>query len=1070
MQQKNQYDNCNQCKMFLRKIIFTIITFFCLNCWANSQIVNPDNLQTITINEYFGSGIIHQSMLDIDKGLIKTAEARLFDALKKFPNSPANDLAVLLKANTDLQNDNYHLATKALQVFIATRNNSPFIPAAYLFSGYIELEAKNYRNAETNFKQAHITAESDKHSRKPQSHYEEISHSATYWLAISLAQQGKYIEAIPFFEATHTNSPEGQYAAQAIFALGTIAEMDKDYEKAIRYYEQIQSNHRFSNVILAALVRHSNDNLLLRNPQAALISIQRAENIYQSIKNNDSTGKLYAKQDFNENFAESVLYLKGEALNQVGNYEQAIRNFEDLIRLYPKSDLVDLANMGLGWAFLNRRDPDYYRAIRYFQRVIDNNKDDKTIYSNVKALAHLNKVTAMKKLGRVDEAQADLSALAILPNFPMLAFVQLELGQIYYEKGDYDLARRTLERAEREADNPRVQIRIAALLGASYIEIRQYARAVASYQKVEQIAEHSNEILIPNRNWYLGEAKLKQGTALVLNQRSAEAIPLLLKYIADNADNQNIDEALFWLAEAYYRSDMLRNSAENYDKVVTNFPNTRRREEALYGLGWSHFRLEQFNRSSAAFDRLVQEFPRSLFATEVLTRQADGFYRIRDFTKAAEYYSRAARQGPNTEEGQYSAYQLAHTLYRQGRYEQAITAALSFVRQYPQTPIAPNALYLIAWIRFQQERYTEAIENFNFLISTYPQSRLVPRAYFAIADAHYNMGDYEQSIEGYRAIVERFPSDDLAPEAMKSIQYALMILGRDAEAIGIADKYIDNNPNSPFIQDFKYKKAEMFYSGRRYPDAISEYEAFAKAYPDSERAAEALFWMGKSYAAMNDFDNASKTFLQLYRQFPRNDYAATGLLEYGLLLKSHNMVDSARSIFRMIEQGYSSSDAAPQAGFEIAILHFSRGDTLAAISQFRAVADKYTETDYGDQSRYRVGMYYRFMGYNEAAISEFAKIAEVYDNPVISAEARYRMGELYLKMNDIENARLCFEIIREKFAGYEDWFSLGMLGLGEIYDRQGRRDETIEIYKMIQQLRPDDEFGKTATARLRRLQ
>jgi len=67
------------------------------------------------------------------------------------------------------------------------------------------------------------------------------------------------------------------------------------------------------------------------------------------------------------------LYLKGEAFNQVENYEQAILSFELLVKAYPKSDLVDLANMGLGWAFLNRREPDYFRAIRYFDLVIKRN-------------------------------------------------------------------------------------------------------------------------------------------------------------------------------------------------------------------------------------------------------------------------------------------------------------------------------------------------------------------------------------------------------------------------------------------------------------------------------------------------------------------------------------------------------------------------------------------------------------------------------------------------------------------------------------------------------------------------
>ena len=220
---------------------------------------------------------------------------------------------------------------------------------------------------------------------------------------------------------------------------------------------------------------------------------------------------------------------------------------------------------------------------------------------------------------------------------------------------------------------------------------------------------------------------------------------------------------------------------------------------------------------------------------------------------------------------------------------------------------------------------------------------------------------------------------------------------------------------------------------------------------------------------MNDFDNASKVYLQLKKDFPQNDYAATGLLEFGLLLRRHNLIDSALAIFRIIETDFAKNDAAPQAGFEIALLYFAKNDTTRAITQFKEVADKYPNTDYGDQSRYRVAMYYRFLGMSNEAIREFAIIAEVYDNPDLAAESRYRMGELYIKLENRAAAQECFELLRDKFAGYDDWYSLGMLGLGEIYERQGMIDEARDIYQTIIELREDDEFGKTAAQRLRRL-
>ena len=1053
----------------IKTIFIIILSFLLLPTIVVPQIVKHNHTTATDANYYYGGINTHKVSVTLDMTLVKTAEVTVLETIKKYPDVPTIDLNTFLKANIDLRNGNYHIALKELEVFINERNNSPFVSSALLFSGYIELEAGHHNEAEQYFISAKTSANHNKITRTDKEHYEYLEHCATYWLAISLCQQGKYLEAKQYFEDAQKNFPNSIYAPQSLYALGSIAEMDKEYDKAISHYNKIENEYPYSNVIIASLVRNANDRLLLRNPQSALLYIQRAENIYKRINANDSIGMLYAKQDFNEQYLENIEYLQGETYNQIGQYDQAIKHFEVITNSYPKSDLMDFVNMGIGWAYLNKT--NYENAIKYFQKVIDSRLTYSPTgnISNIKAIAYLNKISALKKLKRIDEAQAELSLLAVKPNFPQLAYVQLELSQIYYESGDYDLARKTLERAEREAENPKVLIRITSLLGASYLELKQYNKAVEAYRKTIELAEKADSLLIPNKKWYLIDGLLKQGIALVLAQRSNEAITPLLKYLSLATNVGKLDEANFWLAEAYYRCDMLKNAADTYEKVINNHTTSQRREEAIYGMGWSFFRLENFNKSSSAFDLLVKEFPNSVYATEVLTRQGDGFYRIKNYARAADYYSRAVKQGPDTEEGQYSAYQLAHTLYRQDKYEQAVSASLMFVKNYPKSPLAPNALYLIAWIRFQQEKYAESIENFQFLIKTYPQTKFVDRSYFAIADCYYNMGNYEQAIEGYKIVVEQFPSSDLAPEAIKSIQTTFQILNRDTEALEIVDTYISTNPNSPFIEDFKYKRAEMFYSGRKFNDAISEFENFANKYPESNKTAEALYWLGKSYSASNDFDNASKTYLKLRKEFPKNDYAAAGLLEYGLLLKHHNMIDSAHSIFKIIENDFPSSDAAPQSGFERALLFWGVADTTRAMTQFKHIADKYPDTDYGDQSRYRVAMYYRFLGMNTEAIREFAIIAEVYDNPDIAAESRFRMGELYLKMDDRENAQQCFELLRDRFAGYEDWYSLGLINLADIYERQGYVDEAKELYIIIQKLRMDDEFGKTATQRLKRM-
>jgi len=160
---------------------------------------------------------------------------------------------------------------------------------------------------------------------------------------------------VPIFEQVEKDYPNLEYAAQALFALGSISEMSNDYLGAISYYERIEREYPYSNVIVTSLVRHANDKLLLRNPQSAMLYIQKAETTQRKINNkfdvdkdSISNDKPYQKQDFNDNYNENIFYLKGEANNQIERYDAAISNFQEVLLFYPNSELLDFVNMGMG--------------------------------------------------------------------------------------------------------------------------------------------------------------------------------------------------------------------------------------------------------------------------------------------------------------------------------------------------------------------------------------------------------------------------------------------------------------------------------------------------------------------------------------------------------------------------------------------------------------------------------------------------------------------------------------------------------------------------------------------------
>lgn len=1024
---------------------------------------NDGYSQTYLYDIEYGTNTYYESQQLFDVQLLRESELKVLDAISKFPDNPAYGKSELLRAKIDLISGNYEVSLNTLLQFIEKYPNSPLIPEANLQIAYIYLEQGNYPDAHKSFDKTITAVESDILQRKNFEYLANIEEDAIYWKGIATYQQGRYLEAIPVFKELVKKYPQSKNADDALFGIGMIYERNRDYDSAIVQYNLIENNYPYSNCVLASYIRSANNNIVQRKATRAFFDLEYATNIYNHIQSKDSLGMLYETQTYIKAPFEEINYLRGEAYNVVGNYAEAKSTFRAFVESYTVENLRFYFILGLGWASLNLQ--EYNEALKYYEQVISEaDESDK----NIRYLAEMYRAITLEKSGQIDDAQRELAGLASRADFPYSGVALLELAQINYEAENYNDAKKNLIRAEREENSGRIAARIHLLLGATYLQMGNYSNALDEYDKANVIVSNSDPVFLPEKKYYESEILFKKSVCLIQTHRYAEAISNLNNFVGAHPQDGRIPEALFWLAESYYRTDLLKNAQKTYNQLMINYPNFRR-EDVLYGLGWSYFRDKNFKSSSDIFSMLAREFPKSKYAVEVLTRQGDGYYLQKDYSQAANFYSQAAKLSPKSDEGQYSAYQLCHALYRSSRFEEAITALLSFVGNYPNSAYAPNAVYLIGWIKFNQKQYVDAINNYTYLIDAYPQSGLVARAYYAIGDAYYNQSSYDQAIAYYKKVVELYPSNALAPEALKSMQYCYSALGKEDEAIAIAEQYIQSNPNSPYIEEFAFKKGEMFYSGKKYKDAISEYEKFISDHPGSDKDAEALYWMGKSYQNLNEKEKAIDVFNDLYKKYPKSEFAPQGLLEIATIIEGQTYLQSADSVYKIINKNYDSTEYDAQAIFQRASISAQMNDTIRSIDLYKSVAQKYPTSIYGLNSRYRIAMYYRNNSVNDSARKEFEILSTISTDNDLTAEALYRIGELWMRDHNWDQAIETFIIVKDKYTNVEVWFPLSLLNLGEAYEKKGETDKAIDIYKALTAINPDDDYGRTARNRLKNL-
>ena len=1006
-----------------------------------------------------------------DTKLINLSERKISDVIRNMPENPDNDKALMFETELDLIKSNFNIAETKLLDFIEVRNNSPFVPIAYFRIGMMHFRQEKFETAAYYLDRAYESAEINYNQRhnlknsRPDDEYYTIAHHSLYWKGIAESQINKQNLAKETLQKCAEVYPEGEFSDDAIYAYGQLYEQEFENEKAIGAFKKVRIEYPKTNVYIASLIREANNYLILRKYPDALLVLERANFAAQSIMDQDSVGMEYEKQTNFENPQEAILYLRGEASNLARNDKQALMYFETFQNTFFASPLEYKSKLGAGWALLNLE--KYDEAMVYFDDIIKNSGDN---YLQVKYNAQLYRAVTLIKSGKVDEAKTELDALSLSTSFPFKGAVLLELGQIYYKEKNYGQAKVVLQPAERYALSPITATRINLLLAATHMELLEWSSATITYDKAIQTIKNSDYVLMPKKDWYMSEARFRKGVSLVMDKRSNEAIASLSAYVAEaEKEDVRMEEALFWLAEANYASDLLTNAAQSYEKLLKEYPYHTRREDILYALGWSYFRKQNFRQSSKTFEQLLTEFPESEYGVEVLVRQADGYHMIKSYSKAAEYYKKAADLGPKTDEGRYASFQRADALYRLGNYDQSLSALQSFVRNYGSSPLAPNAMYLIGWIKFQQRKYDEAIANFNFLIDRYPNSGYVPRTYYAIADCYYNKSDFEQAMIAYKKVVDKFPSSSLAPEAMRSVQQCLVLLGREDEAVGIINDYVENNVDSPFTRSFRSDGARILFDSRKYNKAIDEYEKIIKADPNNEENAEILYWIGKSYISMDKKEEAEKAFIKVQQKFPNSDYASQSLMENALLQKSMASGKKADSLFASLIQLYPESQPAPRAVFERALINFTLGDTTFGLSMYDYAVQNYPGDEYSDESAYRLASYYKRIDSNTLSRDYFLKLALNSKSNDFVAESYYRIGELWKKEKQLDSAEAAYMQVRNNYSSYEDWFSLSLVNLGEIYEQRREYLKAKEIYSAILELRPDDDFGNTAKARIKRV-
>jgi tol-pal system protein YbgF len=181
-----------------------------------------------------------------------------------------------------------------------------------------------------------------------------------------------------------------------------------------------------------------------------------------------------------------------------------------------------------------------------------------------------------------------------------------------------------------------------------------------------------------------------------------------------------------------------------------------------------------------------------------------------------------------------------------------------------------------------------------------------------LADLSKELQGLSQKVADHEAF---FASQRAEIEAVKSQLAAKQKIAPNTEAAATIE-VVSAEPaktDTESQQQEAYMKAFGIFSANRYSEAISAFTAFIAAYPNSEYAANAQYWIGECHYSQKEYQKALAAFNAVLTNYPKGKKAPDAMLKVAFSQLSLNDTAAAKGTMRQLIETYPKSPAAAKA-------------------------------------------------------------------------------------------------------------------------------------------------------------
>jgi len=574
---------------------------------------------------------------------------------------------------------------------------------------------------------------------------------------------------------------------------------------------------------------------------------------------------------------------------------------------------------------------------------------------------------------------------------------------------------------------------------------------------------------------YRAEAQLFQAEARIKLRNFAGAIDLL--EAGRETAGRFGDEYLFWLAEAQFQSDKLREAADLYARFISEFPNSPRLLDVIVAEAAARSQLKDLARVVELLGKPDGQFQKLAAASPGLTASVRGRFLLAEAefaqgnrANAAQALEPLVNQPLDPQLAWRRDYLRAQILLAENQPEQALALTTNLASLTPNLPALSaegNALQarileqlgqpenaLNAWrlnlsaaisaerqreallhvgdLLIAQDRLVEATQALETLLASGTNATTADVVVLTLGElrlrtaietnAAASTNLVGAALETFNAGLRDYPSTDLAGKLQLGRGWCLWLLGRTGDSLSAFQAAADALPPSYDAAVARFKLADALAMQKEYPRALTNYNLVA-ANPAKLEAVQtnlverALYQVVRMARESGDPTAANAAMAALLEQFPNGFLAERSLMSLGPQTPQDADPVAAREVFVAFTNSSPDSKLLPEVDLAIARTYEQQQDWTNALADYDAWLQRFPEHSARPRAEYYQALATARVGNGAAALNSFTNYISRYPTNEFTPLALWWIADHYWQLQDYVNAETYYQLLFKNHPG-----------------------------------------------------